>query len=215
MSKKYGINITKNNYLTMNQNDKERVIQELQNDLERVLHFISNCDQKASIVLATFGIVFSIIFSKLEILTRISALFSNVYNSIQNKEYWFTISLVLTILLLVIALYFIIKSFYNIIQAIRGTIDERTDKDSLGQYLFHNNSKIFFGTISNESFSDFMNQRRKATDEERIDELISQLYINAKICKQKFKSYNKGIESFLYYGLPLLCIGLFLCYLFT
>ena len=199
----------------MNQNDKEKVIRELENDLERVLHFISNCDQKASIVLATFGIVFSIIFSKLEILTRISALFLNVNNSIQNKEYWLTISIVLTILVLVTALFIIIKSFYNIIQAIRGTVDERMDEVSLDQYLCHNNSKIFFGTISNESFSDFMNQRRKATDEERIDELISQLYINCKICKQKFKSYNKGIESFLYYGLPLLCIGLFLCYLFT
>ena len=56
-------------------------------------------------------------------------------------------------------------------------------------------SNIFFGHIALHENQQAYWKCLKATNLNKyIEDLVSQIYINSKICEQKFKNYNKGVK---------------------
>ena len=56
-------------------------------------------------------------------------------------------------------------------------------------------SNIFFGHIASHENQQAYLSRIEATNLNKyIEDLVSQIYINSKICEQKFKNYNKGVK---------------------
>lgn len=64
-----------------------------------------------------------------------------------------------------------------------------------------NTSLNYFGTIAEMKFDEFKRRTKQATDEEYLDDLLSQIHINSQILKSKFK-YLK--ISLLFIGVALI-----------
>ena len=178
-------------------------IRQLENDLERVQNWINNCDQKASILLATIGILFGLFFSTDAIFNKITEIPHKLLKFWGNNEclQFFIHSIILLILLATIVL--IGLSLFYLLKTIKSKIDTSDYRDA----ICVNNHKTFFGSISATPFYAFHEERCCSTNNERFEELTSQLYINSKICNSKFQKYNKGLNLFLW-GLLLICIDI-------
>ncbi|WP_408869026.1 Pycsar system effector family protein [Brochothrix campestris] len=84
---------------------------------------------------------------------------------------------------------FIIGSFIFLMRALKGRIDiEEFEEDEI-----ITDSLMHFQTIGNQEFKDFTQKIEDETPEKIKEDLLSQIYINSKICTKKFKLYNNGI----------------------
>ena len=178
-------------------------IRQLETDLERVQNWIGNCDQKASILLATIGILFGIFFSTDAVFNKIVKVPNELgllWNSCECLQIFvYSVSLLIvfaTLVLIGLSIFFLLKT-------IKSTINASDYEDA----ICNNNYKTFFGSISTIPYNTFLEERRHATNSERIEEFTSQLYINSKICNSKFEKYNKGLNLFLW-GLLLICVDI-------
>lgn len=178
-------------------------MRQLETDLERVQNWIGNCDQKASILLATIGILFGIFFSTDAVFNKIVKVpneLRQLWNSCECLQVFvYSVSLLIIFATLVL----IGLSIFYLLKTIKSTINASDYKDA----VCNNNHKTFFGSISAIPYHTFLEERRHATNSERIEELISQLYINSKICNSKFEKYNTGLNLFLWGGL-LICVDI-------
>lgn len=207
------INLKKIISFLYDDSNKELVIQrnmeeaekmrQLETDLERVQNWIGNCDQKASILLATIGILFGIFFSTDAVFNKIVKALNELrllWNSCECLQIFvYSVSLLIffaTLVLIGLSIFFLLKT-------IKSTINASDFKDA----VCNNNHKTFFGSISAIPYNTFLEKRCHATNSERIEELISQLYINSKICNSKFEKYNTGLNLFLWGGL-LICVDI-------
>lgn len=159
-------------------------IEDYLNILDRVIGFIGNCDNKTSIILGIYGVFFGIVFT--------SNFFNNFIKSlILIKINFFTIIYIFFIICtLILFLYGIIKLF--------KALYAKIDSEVYAEDELITNSYIFYGTISNFSFRKYKNEIQDLSEEEFRNDILSQIYIDSKICNQKFQNYNKGlIYSFL------------------
>lgn len=73
-----------------------------------------------------------------------------------------------------------------------------------------NSSLLFFGTIVCRSFKDFSKEFKELNDKAYLDDLLHQIYINAKILKQKFDYLKTSLVLLLAAVIPwLLTIYIF------
>lgn len=153
------------------------------NILDRTIGFVENCDNKASIMLGIFGVVFTIIFSTDgigEIIRILMMLFIN--RSFCN---------ILFFLLWSVSLITLIIGTYNFISTLIAKID---CKDMASESL-ELNSKIYFGDIAKKNtYIQYKQGLLSLSKEEFLNDIISQIYINACIANNKFVKYNKGLR---------------------
>lgn len=89
---------------------------------------------------------------------------------------------------LLLALYFII--FIIFIYFLLNTILPRI-KSSPSEKI---SQTVYFGHISNKTnVKEFINDFRNMTDEEFIEDLLTQIYESSKIASTKFRYYKKGL----------------------
>lgn len=152
--------------------------------LDRIIIFINNCDNKASIILGIYGVFGGILLT--------SNLF---YNFIKNLFLLkFDNYLLIYIFLLLIASLLFIWGIIRLFLVLYAKIDTKV----YAEKGLVTNSKIFYGTISNYSFQEYKLKISNLTEEEFKDDILSQIYIDSKICIKKFQNYNKGLKcSFL------------------
>lgn len=181
-----------------------KLIRQLESDLQRVHLLINRCDQKASILLASIGVFITLIVKSIidnnssesaSNLKPLSYLFSISYNEL---DWWIYFCLFLTIVLICISFLFLLL-----------TILARTNTEN---NYNRNNCKTYFKDISNLKLYDFKTQRKNATEDERIDELISQLYVNSLICNKKYGHYKTALVLFLL-GFIFLMVGFVLFFI--
>lgn len=150
--------------------------------LERNLGFISNCDNKASIILTAAGVLLTIVLTN-EGLTSIKEILKKCLCqfNIENCVYAFVffssfILLIIGILLLISVL---------IARSGVGKTKDINQKKSL----------IFFGDINiTSSVSGYKKEFKKMNAKDLLDDLISQIYINSKIATKKYSRYNLGLK---------------------
>lgn len=167
--------------------------------LERNIGFISNCDNKTSIVLTALGVLLTIILTN----DGLNAIFNIVRSCINEK----TFCSVLYLICFAITLVILFLGMYNLgsVLIARTSINMKRDNSS--------NSKIFFsGIIKYGDLKIYKEKFYMMNQQELLNDLIDQIYINADIAQKKYTKYNLGFKlsiiGFLLFILILL-IGLY------
>lgn len=182
-------------------------VESLELSLDRVNAWISNCDQKAGLLLATVGIVLAILFATDFVDVVKSSIIEPFMMCLKEPEHYefscsrffFSISLLLSILTCVIS------SVY----ALRTISAELNAKEiSKVNPSLLSDSYLFFQTISCKSFEDFS----EFDGVEYQKDLMSQIYINSSICSKKFGFYKVALRFF--YAVVLNIAVMYILYLF-
>jgi hypothetical protein len=144
-------------------------------DLDRIIGWVNNCDNKASIILGTYGVMATILFTT----NFIEKLKSIVTLSVDKVTFGHLIYLSLSaisIILVFIGLYKLVKIIVP-------------NTDSKGT-----NSLIFFGSIAENKIDGYLYRLDSCSDADLLKDIKSQIYINSKICDKKFKNLKTGLQ---------------------
>ena len=166
---------------TINDKELKYKIEIATQTLDRNIGFVTNCDNKTSIVLATFGVLIAIILTN----EGLNKILNIVKNCVEVKNFCNILYLIcffgsiLTILL----------GFINL----GSVLMAKTSEYAVGKK--DTNSKIFFTGIKKSgdcrSYSYSFNTM---SNEDLLNDLISQIYINADIASTKYSRYNRGLR---------------------
>ena len=172
--------------LAVKKQKEEKLIEEGSSNLSEVKDWISNVDTKVSIMLALMGIFLGYILVEAEInlIERISMTLNN--GGICNLNIWHFIKGGL-----IIALYVCVAiSMLYFLKAIRAKINP----DEFDGSGIKKDSLLFFGSVANMEYKDYMKGICDQKNKDKLKDVYSQVYINSRICNQKFIYYNKGID---------------------
>lgn len=153
--------------------------------LELINQWISNCDTKSSFILTFYGVVLTIIFTS-NIGGEMISTFSFSKAKEVNCESFGNFILLLTTIAFFITS---VITFYQIYLTLKGRIDTKVyDQNGL-----KTNSNIFYGSIASKTFESFENESNNEEELAYLNDLNSQVFINANIACEKFKHYNKSV----------------------
>jgi hypothetical protein len=167
--------------------------------LELINQWISNCDTKSSFILTFYGVILTIIFTSTVGGTMIDSL-SYVKDEKVNKDSC------LHFMIFILTIGFFITSiitFYQIYLTLKGRVDSKIYK----QAKLNVDSNIFFGSIALKSFDEFQIQSLTQTEDDYLNDLNSQIFINSNIVTKKFKHYNISLLWMF------ISLGIFLLYI--
>lgn len=187
---------------------KYKSIESLELSLDRINAWISNCDQKAGILLATIGVMITVLFTTDFVDGVKNDIVSPFLNYLKfSRAYEFSLFRCLFFCFLVLVVIMCVEtSFYSL-----KTISATTDSKSINgvDTSMVSKSYLFFQTIADMNYAEF---KEFGGDEKYHDDLTSQIYINSKICAAKFAQYKKALHWF--YRL-IVCISImFILFLF-
>lgn len=168
--------------------------------LERNVGFVANCDNKTSIVLATVGVLLTIILTN-DGLYTIFGIISSCNAGSTFCDVLYLICFVFTVLVMAFGIF-----------NLGSVLIAKTSEDATG--LAQRNSLIFFSGIrKNGDYKTYHDKFCVMSLQELLDELIAQIFINAEIATQKYKKYNTGFKftiiGFLLF-VAILLIGIYL-----
>ena len=157
--------------------------EELYKILLLIRGWISNCDAKISVLLTGIGVLAGVFLTS-EYMTQFIKICQFAYNT--HTSLFITYICICAILL--------VGSIYgciNLALALRAQINPNQFK-SKGIY---SDSLIFFGTIAKyDHVQKYKERLEKCSREQMEDDIISQIYICATICTQKFSHYKTGLK---------------------
>jgi len=147
--------------------------------LERTIGFVRNCDNKASFFLGAFGVILAIVLTT----DGINSLIAIVSTAIEQISF----CNILYLLFMVGAGVVTIFGLSNVIKVLGVTTVPEKEKG------LDCDSKIFFDCIArNANYMTYKNKLYGMSDEEFMNDITSQIYINSCICKEKYKNYKLG-----------------------
>ena len=151
--------------------------------LERNIGFINSCDTKTSIVLTSIGALLTIILTN----DGLSSIFRIISSSISSK----TFCDILYILGFLTSVGMLVLGIWNLVSVLIAKIEPLTNSKKPSAV----SSMIFFNGILNVGDKAvYRNKFLAMKDEALLDDLISEIYINAEIAKQKYCYYNLGLK---------------------
>ncbi len=188
---------------------------DLETRMDRIIDWVKTCDTKASIMLTLVGLMTSFVFTSDFVLQGIETIVKSVCN--YDIKYFsihdISISGLLTILFLLLSIYFLFGSIYRLVMVLYSKISEDLSSKEdhsiifllfniVFRYKWHNYDKkdtfqgslIHFNHISNLDFEGFKDQIKTYDEKGELEDYLSQIFINAKRCKQKFLDYNSAIK---------------------
>lgn len=169
--------------------------------LDRNIGFITNCDNKTSIVLASFGVLLTIIFTN----EGLNKILNIVKTSIETK----TFCSILYLFCLAGATFVLFLGMFYLGSALVA----KTSEEAIGRK--DDSSRIFFSGIRKNGDCKTYNQKFRAMDEENLlNDLIEQIYINADIADTKYASYNRGLKCTaigFFFFVAFLLVGIIIC----
>lgn len=149
--------------------------------LDRNIGFVTNCDNKTSIVLGAFGVLLAIIFTN----EGLNEIFNVVKACIETKSFCSILYLLCfagTILVMVLGMF-----------NLGSVLVAKTSEEAIGRK--DENSRIFFAGIRKSGDYNTYNQRFYSMGKEDIlNDLVEQIYINADIASIKYATYNLGFK---------------------
>ncbi|NUJ17407.1 hypothetical protein FKN04_12560 [Bacillus glycinifermentans] len=167
--------------LFLNESDKVNLLERL----DRHLDWIKSCDTKASIVLAMIGIFLTLFLSEQSI-GMLNDIFKQATENINFSNVLYLIFFAFSVYLFLYGSYCLVKVLIP------------RDKTLLEEEGLHRDSLYYFETISNNNFLEFKRRVIARNEEENKDDeiadILSQIYVNAKICTIKYSFFKKGIK---------------------
>jgi hypothetical protein len=150
--------------------------------LDRTIGFVNNCDSKTSATLGIFGVLLTILFSG----EGVKELKSIIKVAITTGT-WSGISY--CIILTCVAIVFTFGIF-KLLQV----LFPKVDCNDLKQEDIELDSRMFFrGICNNSTYNQYKDKFMNCSDNEYLNDIISQIYLNAVICDRKFKNYKIGV----------------------
>ncbi|MES5849312.1 MULTISPECIES: Pycsar system effector family protein [unclassified Bacillus cereus group] len=150
--------------------------------LDRQLDWIKSCDTKASIVIAVLG-VFLTIFTSENSINMLQKILSQPLKHINFANFLYLLLFVISWSIFIFGVYCLVR-----------VLIPRLNKDVLAYEGIHNGSLYFFETIAKNNFLEFKEKVTNTNEEGELEDILSQIYVNAKICTIKYTYYSKGIK---------------------
>jgi hypothetical protein len=151
--------------------------------LNRTIGFVNNCDSKSSVILGIFGVMITILFSGEGINGLKFIIKSAITEGTTCGAFYF--------ILLFIAFATLGYGNYKLLMVLFAN----TNCGDKNQDGLESDSKIFFGSISkNVNFKQYKEKLYTYSEEDYLNDIISQIYINSIICNEKFENYKRGMK---------------------
>ena len=184
----------------LNEEDLEYKIEIATQTLDRNIGFVTNCDNKTSIVLAAFGVLLAIILTN----EGLNEIFTIVKACIASK----TFCSILYLLCFAGAIFSMVLGMFNL----GSVLVAKTSEEAIGRK--DENSRIFFAGIrKNGDYNTYHQKFCAMNKEDLLNDLIEQIYINADIASIKYATYNRGLRctivGFIFF-VVLLIIGIYI-----
>lgn len=173
MTKNYNEEVSK----TINSEKVEK--QDILDRLDRILEWIRACDTKASILLATMGIIMTV-FSTEFFLTKLKLILKYNLNELD-----FSKILYLTFVVVFFGLFFV-GIFCLVLELNPALISKKNNNENV-------ESTYYFEAIAKKELSTLKAEIEQLSYEKEINDIITQLYINSKICTKKYHYTRVGI----------------------
>ena len=213
--------------------------EELKSRMDRIIDWVKTCDTKASIMLTLVCLVLSFIFTSDFVMVGFSKIIQSlriyIDSSGTSSIYDISVSGVLAVVCMVLYLYFTLGSIYRLIMVLYSKINESLIEDGLkkavyktANFLFkykpsekttsgvYMDSLIHFNNIANKDCFNVFVEAMRVSGENETNDLLSQIYINAIRCQEKFKDYNEAIKwmicSFPFLVCLYICVSIFMTY---
>ena len=186
---------------------------DLESRMDRIIDWVKTCDTKASIMLTLVGLLVSFLFTSDFVMKGVTSIIRSFldYNPDSKSICDLSITGLLTLVALLFSVYFLLGSIYRLIMVLYSKPKEtlcNTKRPSFVFGLFNfifcykwkdlndvdtvKDSLIHFNHISDLNYQDFK-KGIISTEYEEQEDLLSQIYINAKRCSEKFLDYNSAI----------------------
>ena len=164
--------------------NKKNIKEDSYKKLEIINEWINNSDNKTSIVLGIVGIILTIIFSNGSITNNLLKIIYGIILDINFDD-------ILYIIIFILLICFCIYGLYCLIKVLIPTL----------KIKFKNTkSFIYFGSICKYSnFKEYKKDLLKANEDDILDDLLNQIYLNSIICNQKFINFARGINFFFFF----------------
>lgn len=184
-------------------------IEDQNHRMDRIIEWVKVCDSKTSILMSVVLLVPTFIIGTDWVLSKLGHIISIIIEAINSRGegYCFSIPNFLVLVLLILTLSFTIVSCCFFLLVLKA----KTKESTYGK-LVKANSLVHFNNIA--SMTDFDTYKRlteEETEDDYYEELLSQTYINAKCCAEKFALYNKGLCWLVF---AMICLVLFILMLF-
>ena len=167
----------------MNKQNNSYTKEDLYKKLELVNSWISNIDNKISFILGFVGIFIGFIISK-----GTPNIFIDISNMAIKDILTLNFGQVFSILIIITMYLTSISCLILLIMALKGKVNSKIYKE----HKLKTNSLLFFGSIAKMNYSEYKEKCER--DNQLINDINSQIYINSKICDYKFKLYNYSIK---------------------
>lgn len=186
-----------------NDDNKPYTKEDSYKNLDRVNFWISNCDSKASFVLAFLGIFIGVFFTSDFIYDHLKILGNTLLRFDWNSLKTFVAVLSLTFLVLFIFTF--IKASKNTLNALTASINT----DEFSHMGVKTDSILHFASIKMKGFNTHLQEIENLKDEKNlIHDIESQVAINSVIAFRKISNYKGGVayskEALFYFVLFLL-----------
>ena len=145
--------------------------------------WISNCDQKAGLILAATSVILPIVVSNSVFLEIIQKNVKNLCEILNVYSLVFILTLALFIILLSACIFYLFKC-----------LEGKVDSSVFSEKELQTESLLFFQTIAKKSFRQYKTEIKQINKKKIFEDYLSQIYINSKICTVKFTNYNKGLK---------------------
>lgn len=189
--------------------EKNRKIEDQNRRMDRIIEWVKVCDNKTSILMSVVLLVPTFIIGTDWVLSKLEHIISLIIDTLNSHGEGFCFSIVnfIVLLLLLSTITFTIMSFCFFLSVLKAKIKENTYGDDVKK-----ESLVHFNNIA--GITDFETYKRliaEETEDDYYEDLLSQTYINAKRCAEKFALYNKGLRwlGFAMIGLLLFILMLF------
>ena len=154
--------------------------EDLEATLDRTIGFVRNCDNKASIFLGVYGIILSIILTSdgIENICSVIKLMLDKQNCCSATHVLF---IILSAVSIIVGLIYMVR-----VLCVQVDFEAEAELES--------DSKIFFEHIKkNGSFSNYKEKLLDLSENELLNDIASQIYINSCIASDKYRLYRRGI----------------------
>jgi len=151
--------------------------------LDRTIGFINNSESKTGITLTIVGVILTVLFALSG--ENIMNMFSQTWDDFGLITGAFLILFCASLSASLFGIYKLIKVLTPMLN-VKELEDEKFEKDS----------KIYFGRISknNKEYSQYRDKLLNYSQEDYLNDLWSQIYINSKICATKFSNFYVGLR---------------------
>ena len=160
--------------------------------MDRIIEWVKVCDSKTSILMSVVLLVPTCIIGTDWVLVKLEHIISLIIEAFNSHGvgYYFSITNFVTLVLLIITISFTIVSFYFFLLVLKA----KTKEDIYGKNVKINSLVHFNNIASITDCETYQRLSEEETEDDYYEDLLSQTYINAKRCAEKFALYNKGLR---------------------